>query len=359
MPIHNGQPVDEISTNPAFIDAQVDSTGYGRVTLSSTTTDSGPSVSNLQAAHNASFQDLKLFICTEDHSKVRYQGGQIFFTADILIVSKDYGVIDRVSSALSPINIADGESWYLTLQRLTSATILPQVTSILPKGRDIFRIATRIGAAVVFWDNTLIRDGSSGRFGDVTANLTLAPEVPTYVSSGPLTFTITQSPVSGTQFWVYIDGVKVPQTKISLVGQTFTLDSSVEWTPDMDIECISLVEAGPTPSGGSGGGGLVAYGSTLTPVTVTPASSMPIGANQRQIRFLATASGAQNMTGTPQIFPGTTMGQELILVGTSDTNYPIFSDGNGLSINGSMSLKKDSSLWLVWNGVNWSEISRR
>ena len=52
-PIVDGTPVDAATTNPQFIDAVVDSTGVGRVTLANTLVASGATVANVQAAINA------------------------------------------------------------------------------------------------------------------------------------------------------------------------------------------------------------------------------------------------------------------------------------------------------------------
>jgi len=53
MPVVNGQAVDEAVTNPAFLDAQVDDTAAGKITLANTDPASGTAVTNSQAEHNS------------------------------------------------------------------------------------------------------------------------------------------------------------------------------------------------------------------------------------------------------------------------------------------------------------------
>ncbi len=77
-----------------------------------------------------------------------------------------------------------------------------------------------------------------------------------------------------------------------------------------------------------------------------------------QYRKVTTASGEVTVTNNPQISAGTTEGYRLVLVGTSDTNYPIFSHGNGLVLNGECMLKNGSILELVWMSSSWMEVSR-
>ncbi len=73
---------------------------------------------------------------------------------------------------------------------------------------------------------------------------------------------------------------------------------------------------------------------------------------------VATASGAVTVTNNPQISAGTSEGYSLVLLGTSDSNYPIFNDGNGLKLNGECMLKEGSMLGLIWLGSTWVEAFR-
>lgn len=117
-------------------------------------------------------------------------------------------------------------------------------------------------------------------------------------------------------------------------------------------------------SGGGGGGGsgaLQVYGSEASPIIVDPTVGIPATTDARALRFVVGESGmgGQPITASPQIAAGTTIGQELLLKGTS-SDYPIIQQaGVGVSLNGDMLLKANSSIYLVWDGDVWSEISRR
>lgn len=52
MPVFDGQPVNAAVTNPAFLDAQVDDTAFGIITLANAVLASGPTINNIQAAIN-------------------------------------------------------------------------------------------------------------------------------------------------------------------------------------------------------------------------------------------------------------------------------------------------------------------
>lgn len=60
----------------------------------------------------------------------------------------------------------------------------------------------------------------------------------------------------------------------------------------------------------------------------------------------------------PQIAAATNVGQELMLICTSDTNTLFFRDGNGLDLNGDFLMKAGFWLWLKWDGTKWSELDR-
>ena len=64
------------------------------------------------------------------------------------------------------------------------------------------------------------------------------------------------------------------------------------------------------------------------------------------------------MSANPQIEAGTQVGQQLVLVGRDDTNTVYLEDGNGLKMNGPVTLSADSTITFVWDTVNWVELNR-
>lgn len=108
---------------------------------------------------------------------------------------------------------------------------------------------------------------------------------------------------------------------------------------------------------GSCSGGYTVHGSVGSPILVG-LSGLASYTDCRALVFLASTGGAVNVTANPQISAGVKIGQEMRLVGTSDVNYPIFEDGNGLSINGPFSQQKDFVVDLYWNGSVWVDADR-
>jgi len=113
--------------------------------------------------------------------------------------------------------------------------------------------------------------------------------------------------------------------------------------------------------GGSGGGALLATGTRASPQNVVAGTGISFtGTDARQVWFIqGNATGVNDITANPQIAAGATLGQELILIGRSNTNTVLLEDGNGLSLNGSYEMGEDSVLYLFWDSSVWVETSRR
>lgn len=113
-----------------------------------------------------------------------------------------------------------------------------------------------------------------------------------------------------------------------------------------------------------GGGALVVTGSPASPSTITAAGGISYtqSSGERQLYYLVgdTTTGT-DITANPQIAAGTTTSNnlEIILIGTDDDKTVILDDGNGLSLNGQMSLANKSAIGLLWNGSVWTEMFRR
>lgn len=107
-----------------------------------------------------------------------------------------------------------------------------------------------------------------------------------------------------------------------------------------------------------GAGALILNGSRGSPLNIAASAGYTFGGNQRELAFIQGSGGAVSVTATNQITNGTDAGQELILMGRSDTNTVGFSNGNNLELNGDIVLGESDSLSLVWDGTNWIELSR-
>jgi hypothetical protein len=110
---------------------------------------------------------------------------------------------------------------------------------------------------------------------------------------------------------------------------------------------------------GSGGGALLVTGSRASPSNITAAGGIAFtGPDSRQLWFVQGDSADIDVTANPQIAAGSTVGQELVLVGRNDTQSLKLEDGTGLSLRGEIYLIADSVLSLFWDGTNWVETSR-
>lgn len=99
-------------------------------------------------------------------------------------------------------------------------------------------------------------------------------------------------------------------------------------------------------------------GTFYAPVLITAGGGLtPLG-SVREVIWVAGDGGPVTVTAVPQIAPGTTIGQELYIFGTSDDAMVIFHNGDGLTLNGSVSLVKNASIYLVWTGLTWNEVLR-
>lgn len=118
--------------------------------------------------------------------------------------------------------------------------------------------------------------------------------------------------------------------------------------------------------GGSGGGSSTVFGSTGSPRSVVAATGITSGAshmsttaNKQLIFVVGSVAGESNISASPQITAGTIVGQEMRIVGASDSDYILLEDGTGLSLNGPWYSYNNDTLDLYWNGTVWSEFSRR
>lgn len=108
-----------------------------------------------------------------------------------------------------------------------------------------------------------------------------------------------------------------------------------------------------------GGSGYQVSGSVGSPNVITASGGISHTSDMLSVYFVVSSGGAVSITANPQIDTGTSIGQNIIIFGTSDTDYPILNDGTGLALNGQMQLKNKSSIMLMWTGSEWWEVSRK
>jgi hypothetical protein len=187
-------------------------------------------------------------------------------------------------------------------------------------------------------------------------SLTLTP------TSNPAVFTVTPIPVNNSSPLIFLDGLdESPTTDFAFVisGGVATLTFDTAPSAGQTPMGVALTSNSSGSSGGSSGsGGFVAYGNATMPVSIIPSVGVESTSDQRAIIFTESNGGVVSVSANPQVSPATKVGQELRLVGTSDVNAIALSNGNGLLINGSVTLGNGVSIDLYWNGSVWAESDR-
>lgn len=421
MGVTDGQPVDQTFTNAAFLDRRQDDTGSGKYTLANTTDpNSGPNVVGIQENINNLIQNFHFILYSLTHKKISYASGLLTFLENLVLASPDYGVINTISVA-GTINLADGQSVYCTLSRYSTATIGYTITSSVPKGKDIFILCTRVGGAVIFWPNTLILDGNSARLGEGTQTpfVVLSEFLTKVLPNNPTDYSwaLSNTPVTSESIFLFTDNDLEYDEAISgsppytISGNIVTFTAASAPPPNVipfakyfingnasspapvtgatnlgvggvglfddnnagTLEFKSLIAAaGATVTDlgngnvaiGASGGTYVPNGSESSPVTVIASAGITPTANNLQTWFIkgVTSSGAATVTANPQIAAGTTVGQRIALSNMNGTDYPVFNDLNGLSLNGvwpPVTAPLYARLELEWTGARWNECSRK
>lgn len=177
-------------------------------------------------------------------------------------------------------------------------------------------------------------------------------------------FQLSEIPIDPTSVVVLINGIVRATNEYSITGQTVTFASGN--IPPLGsvpggIYLIGSTAIVATVMMSSGDALYHPFGTKGAPLTINPVATMMVSADDRQMRFIALSggSGAVAMSSVPQIAAGSNIGQELLLKGTSSSDYPIFHDGDGLELNGPWNGSQGKSLTLVWDGVVWSENGRK
>jgi len=108
-------------------------------------------------------------------------------------------------------------------------------------------------------------------------------------------------------------------------------------------------------------GGQITTGSSGAPSSIAAAVSIVVAGYAKEIHYVEGLAGDIDMTAVPQVAVGINDGDELVLRGTRDDRKLLLEDGTGLSLNGPIALKKNSSLTLHWDTDQtlWVETSRR
>lgn len=99
----------------------------------------------------------------------------------------------------------------------------------------------------------------------------------------------------------------------------------------------------------------VITGTRAAPSEIVAATGIVFtGSYWDNVWFIAGSGGAVTVTAAARIAAGTNAGQELTLIGRSDTNTVTLEDGNGIETGGqTLILVADSVVTFIWDSVNW------
>lgn len=99
-------------------------------------------------------------------------------------------------------------------------------------------------------------------------------------------------------------------------------------------------------------------GSTGTPSAIVAGTGVVVSDVSHEVIFVEGSGGAVDISASPQIAAGSTVGQMLTLIGASDTNTVLIEDGDGTALNGDIVLTNNDVIDLIWNGTVWQEDGR-
>lgn len=125
----------------------------------------------------------------------------------------------------------------------------------------------------------------------------------------------------------------------------------------MMIQEIADAVANISVTAGAGAGALT----RLVAQVVTAAGTVSIGTNQRMVKVISGSSGGVTADTTTPIDDGTIDGQELRLVGLSDSDTLTMLASGNINLNGPIVFYQNTILDLFWDETNtkWVESSRR
>lgn len=190
----------------------------------------------------------------------------------------------------------------------------------------------------------------------------------------------TSSPLT-TKGDIYVhDGTQNQRLPVGTNGQVLVADSAetagLKWaaapsglpgiTPVTDEGKVLMVVSGVAAWAAIPSNAPTIFGTFGSPrniqaAGITSAASHMSSTALEQIIFVRsnTADTEMDITGNPQITAHTVVGAKMRIVGTDSTRPVLLEDGNGLKLNGQISLNANSSIDLFWDGTAYAEITRR
>jgi hypothetical protein len=178
------------------------------------------------------------------------------------------------------------------------------------------------------------------------------------------TFTLLNVPIDSKSLFLFVGVNLLEDSDFTLVGSTITITNPALIPQVGQGIYIKYLKLGVIPAGGGGGvSGYMAVGSRTSPQVITAVGITPLNVPLQQW-FIRSPGGAVAVSGSPQIGAGNRVGDVMKLKVVDGSNYPVFVDGSGIDMNAAMwpatgGTVDGASIELSWDGVYWSEDSRR
>jgi hypothetical protein len=145
----------------------------GKVTLDDDITGNlpGPIVNSAQQTINNLIQNGKCFLVSKSDLKTEWSkpAGTLQLKGDLVLVFPETNVTNTLAYTAGPFTIADGEHIYFVVDRFNNIAVTPIKSTTVPNspnGENIFRLVSRVGTTLFWYDNTSQREGKKIRIGE-------------------------------------------------------------------------------------------------------------------------------------------------------------------------------------------------
>jgi hypothetical protein len=155
-----------IQARDATLSGKVEISGHTHLSdvLSLADGSSGQPISNVQRAINSLIGRGKLQLHLNNDGTFRWDGSQLVLAQDLKIMFRDGTVVNTISAGT--FSLSDGQSLYAFLYDLSSQTLTTAVGSSVPANFPAFRIATRVGDKLYWFNNVVSYAYDVGRIGE-------------------------------------------------------------------------------------------------------------------------------------------------------------------------------------------------
>lgn len=113
--------------------------------------------------------------------------------------------------------------------------------------------------------------------------------------------------------------------------------------------------AAAAASAAAASAGMTLYGTYAGPLNITAAGGITNNIPGEQGQFIHGSPGAVVISANPQIQAGTVIGQRITLIGVDDANTVKLTNGNGLRMNGDITLGDGDLIRFFYDGTSWQE----